>query len=244
MTSSEFGIWNSEFPDAPEKWTSGERPCVVGLTGGLASGKSTVAAILADRGVPVMDADRTVHSLYKTGGAGAVAVEALFGSEMLDQRGAVDRDALAARVLCQAEDRRLLEAAIHPLVRRAITEWIATLGPRPVVVVEAALLVETGSYRDYDVLLVVWCHLHQQLQRALARGVPAERARKLIHAQMPLDDKRDLADVVIDNSGDEDRLESEINRAWREVQRVCAEGRPLNRPDDVQSDVRKDRRRR
>jgi len=212
-------------------------PCIVGLTGGLASGKSTVASILADRGVPIFDADRAVHALYEAGCAGSIAVEALFGGDVLDQRGGVDRDALAARVLGQTSERRLLEAAIHPLVRQAVREWTAALDPHPVAVVEAALLIETGSYRDYDVLLVVWCHLHQQLQRALVRGVPAERARKLIHAQMALDDKRDLADVVIDNSGTEDQLEIEIDRAWSRITAACGGQKPSAEDEGESSSV-------
>ncbi len=203
-------------------------PCVVGLTGGLASGKSTVAAILGDRDVPIFDADRAVHHLYRPQGAGSAAVAELFGSHVLTKEGGVDRDALAALALGGASERRRLEEAIHPLVRKAVADWITALDPQPVAVVEAALLIETGSYREYDVLLVVWCHLHQQLQRAIARGVPAERARKLIHAQMPLDDKRDLADVVIDNSGDEARLEIEVKRAWSEIRTKCGRNPKAN----------------
>ena len=199
------------------------QPCVVGLTGGLASGKSTIAKILADRGVPVFDADAAVHELYRAGGEGAAAVADLFGEDILDATGRVDREALAARVLDDGQARRRLEAAIHPLVRHLITEWLKSVDTEPVAVVEAALLVETGSYRDYDVLVVAWCLPSQQLERAVARGLPAERARDLINAQLPLDEKKRAADVVVDNRGAPNDLDQEVDRAWTQLLKLCAD---------------------
>jgi dephospho-CoA kinase len=196
---------------------------VVGLTGGLASGKSTIAKILADRGVPVFDADAAVHELYRTDGKGAAAVAELFGEETLDTMGDVDREALAARVLDDDRARLRLEAVIHPLVRHLVAEWLRSLHNEPVAVVEAALLVETGSFQDYDVLIVVWCRQHQQLDRAIERGLPAERARGLINAQLPLDEKKAVADVVIDNRGDLKDLAQEVDRAWTQVLQLCAD---------------------
>jgi dephospho-CoA kinase len=198
---------------------------VVGLTGGLASGKSTIAKILADRGVPIFDADAAVHGLYRAGGEGAAAVAELFGREMVDTMSGVDREALAARVLGNDRARLQLEAAIHPLVRRQVSEWLESLHNEPVAVVEAALLVETGSYRDYDVLMVAWCQPKQQLERAVTRGLPAERARGLINAQLPLDEKKEVADVVVDNRGNLEDLAQEVDRAWTQILRLCAAGK-------------------
>ena len=195
---------------------------MVGLTGGLASGKSTIAKILADRGVPIFDADVAVHELYRAGGEGAAAVAELFGQEALDTMGGVDREVLAARVLGDGQARLQLEAAIHPLVRHLVAEWLESLHNEPVAVVEAALLVETGSYRDYDVLMVVWCRQQQQLERAVTRGLPAERAQGLINAQLPLDEKKEVADVVVDNRGDLKDLAQEIDRAWTQLLKLCA----------------------
>ena len=205
---------------------------MVGLTGGLASGKSTIAKTLAGRGVPVFDADAAVHELYRVGGEGAAAVAELFGQETLDAMGDVDREALAARVLGDGRARLRLEAAIHPLVRHMVAEWLKTLHDEPVAVVEAALLVETGSYRDYDVLMVVWCRQDQQLDRAVARGLPAERARDLMNAQLPLDEKKRAADVVVDNRGRLEDLEQELKRAWTKVLDLCAD-RNLRREDET-----------
>ncbi len=226
--SSEFGIRNSESPpDAPHE-AAGRRPCTVGLTGGLATGKSTVARVLAARGIPVFDADTAVHDLYEPGRAGAAAVAKLFGEAALDAERGVSRAELSEMVLGNNSARLRLESAIHPLVREKVLEWLESVRDRPVAVVEASLLAETGAYRDYDVLMVVWCEQHQQLQRALARGVPAERARGLISAQLPMAEKKELADILVDNRGDLENLGNEVDRAWSQVHRICA-GHPRRR---------------
>ena len=206
----------------------------MGLTGGLASGKSTIAKILAGRGVPVYDADAAVHELYLPGGEGAAAIAELFGEEALDVTGNVDREALAARVLGDDRARLQLEAAIHPLVRRLIAKWLESLPDEPVAVVEAALLVETGSYRDYDVLMVAWCRPQQQLERAVTRGLAADRAQGLINAQLPLDEKKGVADVVVDNRGDPEDLTREVDRAWAKVLKLCTDKKLLGEDADRQ----------
>jgi len=205
---------------------SSHRPCVVGLTGGLASGKSSVAKRLAELGATVLDADAVVHELYEPGAPGAAAVRGLFGNGVLDAHGVVDRAALAARIEGEPGALARLNAAIHPLVREQIHRWIEELSERPdrplVAVVEATLMVESGSYREYDLLVVVWCRPEQQLERARERGVPEARARALLAGQMPLDEKRRLADVVIDNSGPPEELPSQVDRAWQRILEVCA----------------------
>lgn len=199
------------------------RPCTVGLTGGLATGKSTVAGFLAAKGVPVFDADTAVHDLYEPGRAGATVVAELFGNEVLDANGGVDRAVLSDQVLGDPSARHRLENAVHPQVREELRKWLSAIGDRQIAVVEAALLIETGSFRDYDVLMVVWCDPLQQLQRARTRGVPAERLQGLIAAQLPMTEKMELADVLVDNRGDLDALSHEIDRAWSQVHRLCAE---------------------
>jgi len=199
------------------------KPCTVGLTGGLASGKSTVSGILERLGAEVFDCDSYVHELYRPGGAGALDVGYLFGDRVLAPDGGVDRARLAELVLADPAARARLEGAIHPLVRDGVEGWLATLGPSAVAVVEAALLVETGSWRNYDLLAVVWCDPEQQLRRAVERGVPEDRARGLLAAQMPIEEKRELAQVVIDNSGSREVLHAEVRRAWFEIARLCRE---------------------
>lgn len=204
-----------------QRLAAGGRPCTVGLTGGLASGKSTVARLLVRRGVAVLDADRVVHELYQPGAVGAAAVRELFGDGVLDRDGGVDRAALAARTLAYDDDRRRLEAAVHPLVRVRVRAWLATRPAAAPAGVEAALLVETGSFRDYDVLVVVSCSDEQQLERAIARGVAPERARQILAAQLPLAEKRALADVVVDNSGPAEALPAAVDAAWERVLALC-----------------------
>jgi len=204
--------------------TSG-RPCVVGLTGGLASGKSTVARRLAELGAAVLDADAVVHELYRPGEGGARAVRELFGEDVLDARGGVDRSTLAARIQGDPVALQGLNAAIHPLVRERVRLWIRGLsreagGPR-VAVVEATLMVESGSYRDYDLLVVVWCRPGQQVERAIARGMPEARVHALLAGQIPLDEKRRLADLVIDNSGPFQALPAKVDRAWDQLLQLC-----------------------
>lgn len=201
------------------------RPCSVALTGGLASGKSTVAAMLEHRGASVLDADRVVHQLYAPGEAGAAAVRRLFSGRALDSRGGVDREQLASLVSTDEPARRRLERAIHPLVREHVSRWLDELGRLehrpPAAVVEAALFVETGSYRLHDLLVVVRCRVEQQQERAVARGMPTDRVRALLEAQIPLEEKGRLADVVIDNSGSRAALEAEVDRAWGEILGRC-----------------------
>jgi dephospho-CoA kinase len=189
----------------------------VGLTGGLASGKSTVAGMLRERGIPVLDADAVVHGLYAAGGAGVVPVADLFGDDVLKADRSVDRRALAARVLGDAEALKRLNRTIHPLVREEIERWLEAI-EEPIAVVEAALLVETGSYTAYNLLMVVWCNPKQQLERAFLRGVSPLQARALLGAQAPIDEKTALADVVVDNSGTPEDLKAEVERAWAEVE--------------------------
>ncbi len=197
-----------------------DRTCSVGLTGGLASGKSTVAELLRKRGVPVLDADAVVHGLYDSGKEGAALVADLFGSGVLNSDQSVDRKALAARVLGDAEALDSLNRAIPPVVRDKIGRWLAAI-EAPIAVVEAALLVETGSWKTYDLLMVVRCRREQQLERALARGVTELRARALLGAQAAIEQKTALADVVVDNSGGIEQLKAEVERAWALVVESC-----------------------
>jgi len=205
------------------------RPCLVGLTGGLASGKSAVARLLETRGVPVLDADREVHRLYRPGAAGTTVVARLFGDGVLAADGGVDRSALAQLVFADPAALVRLNTAIHPLVRAAVASWVAGLGrgadQPPVAVVEAALLVGSAGRDAYDLLVVVWCTPRQQLERAVARGMSEERARAVLAAQLPIDVMRDAADVVIDNSGPPEALAAEVDRAWGEVLELCARRR-------------------
>jgi dephospho-CoA kinase len=149
----------------------------------------------------------------------AALVEAL-GPEILTADGGLDRPALRARIAADPQVRRTVEGITHPAIRAHLARELAALAAegQPVAVVEAALLVETGSYRQYDLLLVVTCDPATQLARLLERdGADPEQARALVAAQLPLADKEAVADVLIRNDGDRAALEAETARAWEQV---------------------------
>lgn len=181
----------------------------VGLTGGLASGKSTVARMLADQGATVIDADRLVAELYEPGEPGARAAAELFGPEVLDGRGAVDRERLAAVVFTDPDARRRLELAVHPLVRERFAE--IARGTEGVVVLEATLLVEAGYAPGFDLVVTVEAEREARLRRAAARGMDEAEARRRLEAQGDGAARRAAADVVIRNDGSLEDLERQVD---------------------------------
>ncbi|HSL83124.1 MAG TPA: dephospho-CoA kinase [Thermoanaerobaculia bacterium] len=181
----------------------------VGLTGGLASGKSTVARMLAERGATVIDADRLVWRLYEPGEPGARAAAELFGPEVLDAGGAVDRERLAAVVFADPDARRRLERAVHPLVRERFAEIAG--GAEGVVVLEATLLVEAGYAPDFDLVVTVEADPEVRLRRAVARGMDEAEARRRLTAQGEGEARRAAADVTIRNDGNLAELERHVD---------------------------------
>ncbi len=181
----------------------------VGLTGGLGSGKSTVARWLAEAGCEVVDADRLVAELYAPGEPGAAAVARLFGREYLDPAGAVDRPRLAARIFANPADRQDLEAAIHPLVRERFARQIA--GIDGIAVLEATLLVEAGYGPDFDLVVSVEADRDLRLDRAVARGLDEREARARLAAQGSGDTRRAGAHLLLDNDGDLAALRSQVD---------------------------------
>ncbi|HEX6202349.1 MAG TPA: dephospho-CoA kinase [Thermoanaerobaculia bacterium] len=199
-------------------------PYLVGLTGGLASGKSTVAELLAEHGCLVIDADDVVAWLYESGRPGARAVRDLFGPEVLDTAGSVDRGRLARLVFADPEARRRLEAAIHPLVRERFYDLAATGATEgaKIVVLEATLLVEAGFADDFDLVVTVEAPEAVRRERAVARGLSEEQAQARLDAQGPGDARRAAADVVIDNSGDLAALERRVDELAADLARRAA----------------------
>lgn len=182
---------------------------IVGLTGGLASGKSTVARRLAELGFAVVDADRLVRDLYVPGGRGATALAELLGPEVLDADGAVDRPAVAARIFSDDETRRRVEAAIHPLVRERLEEIAAET--EGVLVYESAVLVSSGHADACDLVITVEAPEELRLRRAVERGMDEDDARARLAAQGDGSERRRVADLVIDNSGTLDDLLAQVD---------------------------------
>jgi dephospho-CoA kinase len=196
----------------------------VGLTGGLASGKSTVAALFRDLGAFPVDADRIAHELLAPGGRAEAAVIARFGQGIVGAGAAIDRTALAAIVFADPKALADLNAIVHPLVREEIARRIESRAseadPPLVALVDAALLVESGIHRDLDALIVVSCRESTQIARAAARGgLTADQARARIAAQAPLADKIAVADYVIDNDGTLDDTKRQVHDVWAELVR-------------------------
>ena len=176
----------------------------VGLTGGIACGKTVVRAHFESRGVSTLDADVVVHGLFVAGTAVTSAIAEAFGTNILGEDGSVDRKALGAIVFSDGGARKRLESIVHPAVFREIGAFFEAAAARgeSLAVVDAALMIETGSYRTYDCIVVAYCPVDAQRARLMARdGLSEEDADRRIASQMPIDEKRRLADYVVDTSG-------------------------------------------
>jgi dephospho-CoA kinase len=189
---------------------------LVGLTGGIGSGKSTVSKMLAERGAVVFDADALARVAVEPGTPGHDAIVERFGAEVLGPDGELDRDALARVVFADPAARRDLEAIVHPEVRRLLAEGCEAYGDTDrVVVFSAPLLVETGMHTAFQVLVLVSAPPDLQIERLLReRGLSEEQARARIAAQAPLEDKAAVADVIVDNDGPIEELEKQVDRLW------------------------------
>jgi len=178
----------------------------VGLTGGLASGKTFVARELAAHGCHVIEADKVGHTLLEPGGAAFAPVVAEFGTGIL-AGGRIDRRALARIVFQDPARLERLNAIVHPLViaeEGRLTATIASREPDAITVIEAAVMIEAGMHKLCDKLIVTVCRPEQQIARAVARGGMTEQeARERLARQMPLEEKRRFADFIIDTSGTE-----------------------------------------
>lgn len=184
----------------------------VGLTGGIACGKSTVAAILRGLGVPVLDLDDVARCVLAPG-SDALAEVAARWPEVV-RGGILDRKALGAIVVADPDARRGLEAITHPRIWAASEAWLAAQNA-PAAVIEAALMVETGSYRRYDKLLVVSCLPATQRARLAAReGYDAATVDRWLAAQLPLHEKERVADAIIRNDGAEAELIESTRQVW------------------------------
>lgn len=188
---------------------------MVGLTGGIGSGKSEVARRLAELGAVVIDSDRLAREVVEPGTEGLAEVVAAFGPEVLGPDGALDRPALGRRVFADEAARHRLEAIIHPRVRARSAELIAAAPPDAVVVNDVPLLVESGIGAGFDLVVVVAASEPSRLSRlARYRGMSAEEARSRMAAQATDEQRRAVADVVLDNDGSLEELRAAVDRLW------------------------------
>ena len=196
----------------------------VGLTGGLACGKSFVGEVLRGYGCLLIQADEIGHAVLAPGGDAYEPVVREFGSEILDAEGRIDRKALAARVFGAPERLAALNRLVHPAVFReedVLMAGFAARDPHGIAIVEAAILIETGSNRRYDRIVLVTCREEQQVERALRReGSSLSDVNARLSHQMPLAEKRKFADFVIDTSGEKEETVRQTGVVFRELRRI------------------------
>lgn len=186
---------------------------VVGLTGGIGSGKSTVAAFFKQQGAEVVDADQIAREVVEPGRPALEAIIKAFGRDVLQSNGRLDRARLAAIVFKDVAARERLEAITHPPIRQRLLEEVEARRARPgLLVLDIPLLYERPRIEAVDAVVVVWVDAATQLERLLARGgLDEEAARARIAAQMPLDEKKARADHVIDNSGSREATRRQVD---------------------------------
>ena len=192
---------------------------LIGLTGGVGSGKSTVAGILRDLGADVVDADEASHAVYAPGTPGFDAVVREFGPEYV-RGGQVDRERLGRLVFEDGEARGRLNAIVHPLVRDWMAERTREAAERgaDVVIQDVPLLYENGLEDLFSSVVLVYVPEDVQLERLVeGRGLDEDRARAMIAAQMPIDEKRRRAHHVIDNSGTREETRRQVEEIWEQI---------------------------
>jgi dephospho-CoA kinase len=191
---------------------------LVGLTGGIATGKSTVSALLRQLGCEIIDADLLAREVVEPGQPAWTTIVAEFGQDVLTGDGTLDRKKLGAIVFADPERRRRLEAITHPAIRerfQARLDELAEKGFTGIVIFDAAVMIESGNYKNMDRLVVVVTDEPTQMSRLQGRdGTDDAEGRRKIASQMPLSEKAKLADYVIDNSGDRHETAEQVRRVF------------------------------
>jgi dephospho-CoA kinase len=193
---------------------------VVGLTGGIASGKTTVSRMFADLGIPVIDADDLAREVVEPGTPGLQQIVDEFGEDVLDEEGRLDRKKVADLVFGDEEARETLNAILHPRIGAAGAKYIQAYDdhPAPYVVYEGALLVETGAHKAFQALVVVSAEESVQRLRLIARdGFSLSEANARIESQLPLDRKVAVADYVVVNNGDLEGTQKQVAKIHEEL---------------------------
>lgn len=196
---------------------------VVGLTGGIGSGKSTVADLFAELGIVLVDADLVAREVVEPGTQGLAAIVEHFGAALLQPDGQLDRAALRQRVFSNETERQWLNALLHPLIRSSMAEQLAN-AKSPYVLWVVPLLIENGLYKDCDQVLVVDAAPELQRQRVLARDKSAD-ADAIMARQLPRDARLQYADQVVDNGGDLADLKAQVQFLHRQYLSMAAQKR-------------------
>lgn len=193
---------------------------VAGLTGGICSGKSTVAAMFARLGATVIDADRVAHELQQPGQPLFKAIVSAFGREVVGEDGRIDRRKLGAMVFADPKTRSRLEDILHPAIVEECERRIQQAGTSGAVVclLDAALLIESGRHARFDMVILVEASEAVQIDRLMARmGLSRDEALQRIRSQMPREEKRRHASLVIENGGSLEETERQVKAAWERL---------------------------
>ena len=200
---------------------------IVGLTGGVASGKSTVSKVFKEEGAYLIDADRIARELVQPHTSAWHELLRVFGEEILQPDGSVHRKRLAALVFAHPEKRAVLNRLLHPRIKEETQRRLEEIGrrdPGAIVVIDAALLVETGSYREVDWLIVVQSSKARQIERLEGRdGMSREEAERIVAAQLPLEAKLKVADIVFSNDGTIEETRRRAKELFQELRRLAGE---------------------
>lgn len=201
-------------PDMP-------RPTIAGLTGGIASGKSTVAAMLAEAGARIVDADRIAHQVVLKGESAWQDIVDHFGSGILARDGQIDREALGAIVFNDTEAKKALNGIVHPRVFETMAQEIQSLAeahPGDLIIMDVPLLIESGLHASLPIVILVYVPETMQQERLMRRdGLNAADAAARIRAQMPIDAKRAHAHYIVDNTGDLDATRRQVLDIYRKI---------------------------
>jgi dephospho-CoA kinase len=193
----------------------------VGLTGGIATGKSTVGAMFVELGCHLIESDQITHQLFEPGQAVHAAVVMQFGNRILERGGTIDRRILGEIVFKDPQARAKLNSLVHPAIIQRQQEWLKEMeaqDPHGIAIVDAALMIEVGTYKNYDKVVVVTCSREMQRERLRARSaLSEEEIESRIHSQMPTEEKIKYADFVIDNSGSIESTRVQVEKVYQEL---------------------------
>ncbi|WP_028949739.1 dephospho-CoA kinase [Sulfurihydrogenibium subterraneum] len=194
---------------------------VIGLTGGIATGKSTAEKILQDLGCFVIDADKVVHSLYENSEV-LKEVKTHFPEAFEEDK--LDKKKLASIIFNDPEKRKILESIIHPKVNQEIDKWLKEVkekNPNAVAIVSVPLMIETGSYKKYDEIILIYAPKEIQIERLLKKGFAQEEALSRINAQMDIEEKKKYATYIIENTGSIEDLKRKLEDLYKKLVKDC-----------------------
>ena len=202
---------------------------VIGLTGGVASGKTTVSEVLREEGAILIDADQIARELVQPKTEAWQELVRAFGNEILERDGSIRRQKLASLIFSNPRQRSVLDRILHPRIREEIRrrlKGIEQKNPEAIVVIDAPLIIETGGHREMDKVIVVACTETQQIERLRRRSQLSEdQARAMLSSQMPLEEKKRVADYVIGNDGSPEETRRKARDIFRELKEIALQAK-------------------